>query len=51
MIDPSIDLAQERDTVAVMRWIQRGPATAPLPAYPRPTHAREEGSASLLSVE
>lgn len=35
MIDPEANLAQETDTVAVMRWIAPSPSGAPLPAHPR----------------
>jgi hypothetical protein len=35
MIDPDVDLAQERDTVAVMRWIEPRPIGDPLPALRR----------------
>jgi hypothetical protein len=35
MIDPDVDLASERDTLAVMRWITPSPPGDPLPAYPR----------------
>lgn len=35
MIDPDVDLAQERDTVAVMRWIEPRPTGDPLPAHRR----------------
>ena len=35
MIDPNVNLASERDTLAVMRWITPAPPGDPLPAYPR----------------
>jgi hypothetical protein len=34
MIDPTVDLAREQDTIAAMRWIEPRPAGDPLPAYP-----------------
>jgi hypothetical protein len=40
MIDPNADLARERDTVALMRWIEPRPPGDPLPAYPRHDDSR-----------
>jgi hypothetical protein len=45
MIDPDVDLAQERDTVAVMRWIEPRPLEDPLPA-----HRRRDDSRSLVTT-
>lgn len=36
MLDPDVDLARQRDTVAIMPWISPSPSDEPLPAYPGP---------------
>ncbi len=34
LIDPTVNLAAEADTIRIMRWVTSLPSTPPLPAYP-----------------
>lgn len=51
LIDPGVDLAKERDTLALMRWITPRPSTNPLPAYPDHRPARNALTAARRAIE